>query len=322
MPPSVEKRLALKKIANTPDLTRLPSSIVPKRYELKLDVEPEAKKYHGKVNIRIFVQDDKCLQTIWLHSKNLNIKTAHILFSTFAMPIEATEVLKVPEKSCIGLNFDPKEVHLVKGTRAWILIEFNGILSQNLEGFFTNPYRDQDGNLKLGAATMFAATEARSCFPCFDEPHFKAVFAIEVTVSEKFMVISNMPIMDSESLEDGKRRDTFEWTKEMSTYLVCIVIGQYEYVQTKANNRTVVRVFAPYGQREQGRFSLQVAKRCLEYFNHYFGKRYPLPKLDLVALNRLSVGAMENWGLITCRENALIVDPKDSSPSTLRRVSF
>ena len=68
-------------------------------------------------------------------------------------------------------------------------------------------------------------------------------------------------------------------------------------------------------------YSLQVAKRCLEYFNNYFGKRYPLPKLDLVALNRLSVGAMENWGLITCRENALIVDPQDASPSTLRKVN-
>ena len=90
----------------------------------------------------------------------------------------------------------------------------------------------------------------------------------------------------------------------------------------KANNRTIVRVFAPYGQREQGRFSLEVSKRCLEFFNHYFGKRYPLPKLDLVALNRLSVGAMENWGLITCRESALIVDPNDASPSSLKKVTL
>ena len=168
---------------------------------------------------------------------------------------------------------------------------------------------------------MFAATEARSCFPCFDEPHFKAIFALEVTVDQELLVISNMPIMDSEILGQ-KRKDTFEWSKEMSTYLVCIVIGQYDFIQTKANNRTLVRVFTPYGQREQGRFSLEVAKKSLEYFNQYFGKRYPLPKLDLIALNRLSVGAMENWGLITCRENAMIVDPSDASPSTLRKVSF
>ena len=55
-------------------------------------------------------------------------------------------------------------------------------------------------------------------------------------------------------IQQNRRKDTFEWTKEMSTYLVCIVIGQYDFVQTKANNRTTVRVYAPYGQREQGRY--------------------------------------------------------------------
>ena len=74
---------------------------------------------------------------------------------------------------------------------------------------------------RLGAATMFAATEARSCFPCFDEPHLKAIFALEVTVDSDLMVISNMPVMDSEYIAGKKKRkDTFEWTKEMSTYLV------------------------------------------------------------------------------------------------------
>ena len=113
-----------------------------------------------------------------------------------------------------------------------------------------------------------------------------------------------MPIMDSEQIGEHKRKDIFEWSKEMSTYLVCVVIGEYDFVQVKANNRTKVRVYSPYGQREQGRFSLQVAKKCLEFFNNYFGKRYPLPKLDLIALNRLSVGAMEVIrGFIGVKEN-------------------
>jgi puromycin-sensitive aminopeptidase len=218
--------------------------------------------------------------------------------------------------------FKFKDVKLDSGTRAWIKLSFQANLSETLEGFYSNPYVDRDGNKRLGAATMFAATEARSCFPCFDEPDFKAIFAIQVTVDDYLMVISNMPIMDREKNVVTKRRtDYFEWTKEMSTYLVCIVIGQYDFVKNRANHRTDIKIFTPFGQREHGRFSLEVAKRSLEFFNHYFGKRYPLPKLDLVALNRLSVGAMENWGLITCRENALIVDPKDSSPSQLRKVA-
>ena len=89
---------------------------------------------------------------------------------------------------------------------------------------------------------MFAATEARSCFPCFDEPHFKAIFAIEVTVDQHLTTISNMPIMDSEFVKPNRRKDTFEWSKEMSSYLVCIVIGQYEYVQTKARCRKIYEI--------------------------------------------------------------------------------
>ena len=92
----------------------------------------------------------------------------------------------------------------MKGTRAWLLIEFHGNLSQNLEGFFCNPFKDKDGNMKMGAATMFAATEARSCFPCFDEPDFKAIFALEITVHEDLMTISNMPIMDTEYVGNNR----------------------------------------------------------------------------------------------------------------------
>ena len=290
MPPSTEFNLPLKKKVTIPDLTRLPNAVLPKRYELKLDVDTSKQCYTGQVNIRIHIESDVRDNTIWLHCKNLKVSLVHIQLSQFALPVQALEVIKVPEKSCIGLNFPPKTMQ--KRTRAWIHISFSGKLSQSLEGFFCNPYYDKDGQLCLGAATMFAATEARSCFPCFDEPHFKAIFALEVTVSKELQVISNMPIMDSELVGDQKRKDIFEWSKEMSTYLVCIVIGQYEFVQVKAN-KTVVRVYSPYGQREQGRFSLQVAKKSLEFFNQYFGKRYPLPKLDLIALNRLSVGAME-----------------------------
>ena len=106
---------------------------------------------------------------------------------------------------------------------------------------------------RLGAATLFAATEARSCFPCFDEPNFKAIFALEVTVDQNLPVISNMPVMDSEKI-NSRRKDTFEWSKEMSTYLVCIVIGQYDFIQTKANNRTLIRVFTPHGKNSVSLF--------------------------------------------------------------------
>ena len=124
-----------KKIAfSNPDVTSLPSSVLPKRYELKLDVEPQLKTYHGQVNIRIFIQDDGNFDnTIWLHSKALTILSASIQFSQFSMPIEAKEIIEVPEKCCIGIHF-ANDVKLIEGVRAWLQIQFSGRLSQNLEG--------------------------------------------------------------------------------------------------------------------------------------------------------------------------------------------
>ncbi len=303
-----------------PDLTRLPKTVVPKRYELKLDVFPDELRFEGLVNIRIFFYAPRT-SVVWLHSAGLKIEEASIRFSQFALPVKALEVISKPAKDCIGVRFaTPVE----EGTRAWLTLGFSGKINSNLEGFFSLPYKNKDGEMKKGAATMFAATEARTCFPCFDEPEFKAVFALEVTVDCHLMVISNMPVMDSKyyvvpSLGNRRRRtDYFHWTKEMSTYLVCVVIGEFEYLETKAAGRTAVRVYAPWGQREQGRFAIEVAKKSLEFFNEYFGKRYPLPKLDLVALSRLSVGAMENWGVITCRETGLITELTDANPNVLQ----
>ena len=309
------------------DLTRLPRCVIPKRYELKLNVgNPEDLEYSGQVNIRIYFNNP--VDTIWLHSKRLEITQAFLQSSQLQSqtPQNAVDIIEIPDKEVIGIKF---ECPLPAGTRAWLGISFKGEISKNLEGFFSTPFVERNtGESRLGASTMFAATEARSCFPCFDEPDFKAIFAIETTVDEDLTVISNMPIMDSKVVSNvGKyqkkqRTDFFEWTKEMSSYLVCIVIGQYDYVEVyEPGFQTLVRVYTPCGQRENGRFALEVTRKCLTYFNAYFGKRYPLPKLDLVALSRLSVGAMENWGLITCRETGLIVDLTDTNPSALQKIA-
>ncbi len=241
--------------AAQPDLTRLPKTAVPKRYELKLDAFPDELRFEGLVNIRIFFYGART-SVVWLHSVGLDIAEASIRFSQFALPVTAAEVIQRPDKDCIGVRF---AAPVEEGTRAWLTIKFSGKINTNLEGFFSLPYRDREGEMRRGAATMFAATEARSCFPCFDEPEFKAVFALEVTVANHLRVISNMPVMDSKTQGGGKRRtDYFHWTKEMSTYLVCVVIGEFEYLEAKAAGRTTVRVYAPWGQREQGRFAIEV----------------------------------------------------------------
>ena len=99
----------------------------------------------------------------------------------------------------------------------------------------------------------------------------------------------------------------------MSTYLVALVVGEYDYLERDLESGVKVRVFTPVGRKEQGEFALDVAARALPYYTEYFQIPYPLPKLDLITVPDFSAGAMENWGLVTYREVLLLVDPVNSS---------
>ena len=188
-----------------PDLSRLPKNVQPKRYELKMEVDPQKKTYIGLVNIRLYFHGDRTTRIVWLHAaKNVSIESAHVWFSQFMeMPIQTAEVIRVPEKECIGVRLITP---VRKGDRAWLGIHFRGNILDGMQGLFSTTYIDKNGKRRLGAATMFAATEARSCFPCFDEPDFKAIFALEVTVPKKLMVISNMPVMDTEYVDNNRQK--------------------------------------------------------------------------------------------------------------------
>lgn len=99
----------------------------------------------------------------------------------------------------------------------------------------------------------------------------------------------------------------------MSTYLVAVVVGEFDYVEDKTSDGVLVRVYTPKTKKEQGRFALETAVKVLPYYNEYFGLSYPLPKMDLIAIADFSAGAMENWGLVTYRETCLLVDPENTS---------
>lgn len=114
----------------------------------------------------------------------------------------------------------------------------------------------------------------------------------------------------------------FERTPIMSTYLVALVIGDFDYIETTSSDGVICRVYTPPGKTEQGRFALDVVSRVLPYYKDYFGIAYPLPKMDLVAIADFSAGAMENWGLVTYRETCLLIDEKHSSTSNKQWVAL
>jgi puromycin-sensitive aminopeptidase len=121
-----------------------------------------------------------------------------------------------------------------------------------------------------------------------------------------------MPLVKEESLGDLKSLK-FDRTPIMSTYLVAVCVGEYDFVEGKSADGVLVRVYTPVGKKEQGLFALEVAVKVLPYYKEYFNIAYPLPKMDLIAISDFSAGAMENWGLVTYRETFVLVDPENTS---------
>jgi len=209
-----------------------------------------------------------------------------------------------------------------------LFIEFEGILNDKLAGFYRSRYQ-VDGKEKYLATTQFEAADARRAFPCIDHPSFKATFNITLIIDKHLTAISNTRVTNStEAVENslwqgdkkGKKMVVFERTPLMSTYLLYLGVGEFKYLEEKYNDISL-RVITTPGKKQYGKFALECAKKSLEYFEKYFDYPYPLKKLDLIAIPEFATGAMENWGAITFRENALLFYPEKSSKATLQRIA-
>jgi len=163
------------------------------------------------------------------------------------------------------------------------------------------------------------ATDARRMFPCWDEPAFRATFDLSVVLPQNFKAVSNMPIKSETQFAYGLKEVKFDTTPPMASYLVVLVAGELEEISGEADG-VKIRVITTEGKREQGRYALAATEELLKYYDDYFGIKYPLPKLDQIAIPGGFSGAMENWGGITYNESVLLYDPKTSSEQTKRDI--
>ncbi|KAG1680036.1 Puromycin-sensitive aminopeptidase [Nymphon striatum] len=166
-----------------------------------------------------------------------------------------------------------------------------------------------------GQRAFFDATYARRAFPCWDEPEFKAEFNVTLIVSRDVTALSNMNVISDMVKEDELdfRVVKFASTPMMSTYLVAFIVGKFGFVEDTTDKGVILRVYTPRGKEQQGKFALDVLKKCLLFYEKYFGIDYSLPKIDLIAISDFPIGAMENWGLVTYREGVLLVDESGTS---------
>ena len=174
---------------------------------------------------------------------------------------------------------------------------------------------------KLMLGTQMEPTDARRVFPCWDEPVHRATYDVTLVVPAQLMAVSNMPVVRETALGTGLKEVVFARTPAMASYLVALYAGEFEAVEGEQDG-VQLRIITTEGKRASAAYALEATRRLLAYFNDYFGVRYPLPKLDQIAVPNAFVtfGAMENWGAITYIDTALLYDPATGSQANREAV--
>ena len=280
---------------------RLLDTFTPNHYNLTLDLtHAEEKEFSGTV----IISGDSTSESISLHSKGLTIQSATIDDQPAGVSFGEFDELRLSQPNLKNGNHT---IHII----------FSGNITDAMHGLYPC-YFTHDGIKKQLFATQFESHHAREVFPCVDEPAAKAEYDLTLITRPGITVLGNMPVK-SEEENDDSLTTTFEKTPRMSSYLLAFVIGELHKKSARTKSGVEVNVWATPAQNENTLdFALDIATRSIDFYDEYFGVKYPLPKSDHVALPDFSSGAMENWGLITYRESCLLADP-ELTPESSRR---
>ena len=280
---------------------RLLDIFTPNHYNLTLDLtRAEEKEFSGIV----IISGDSTGESILLHSKGLTVQSATIDNQPADVSFGEFDELRLSQPNLKNGNHT---IHII----------FSGNITDAMHGLYPC-YFTHDGVKKQLFATQFESHHAREVFPCVDEPAAKAKYDLTLITLPGITVLGNMPVKSEEENGDS-RTTTFEKTPRMSSYLLAFVIGELHKKTARTKSGVEVNVWATPAQNENTLdFALDIAARSIDFYDEYFGVKYPLPKSDHVALPDFSSGAMENWGLITYRESCLLADP-ELTPESSRR---
>ncbi len=290
---------------------RLSQTVRPEHYSLRLTPDLKAARFTGNASIDVILTQPT--RTITLNASELTFQG-----------VQATVEDAAPLSGVVALDTEKQQATFTFPTtlpagQVRLGIEYSGILNDKLRGFYLSRTAK-----RTYAVTQFESTDARKAFPCFDEPAFKATFDVALTVDSSDTAISNMNLVSDTpaAAVDGVAKHTlaFATTPKMSTYLVAFLVGDFQCLSGSSDG-TPIRACATPGNVEMGRFALSSAEYILHYYNTYFGIKYPLPKLDMVALPDFEAGAMENFGAITYRETYFLIDEKTASLGQKKNVA-
>ncbi|MEE8489567.1 MAG: M1 family metallopeptidase, partial [Acidimicrobiia bacterium] len=292
---------------------RLPRTVVPNHYALTLSPELDEATFGGLAIIDVEITG--ATEEIVLNAVQLTITDATLRNDSGARIAADATTDEASERATLTLA-DQAE------PGAWRLeISFEGVLNDDLRGFYRSVYTDGDGNEKTIATTQFEATDARRAFPCWDEPDFKATYGVTLVVDESLTAISNGPEIARESAGSGKVAITFKDTMKMSTYLVAFIVGELEVTDPVDVDGIPLRIAHVPGKGHLTDYALEAGAFALRFYADYYDIPYPGDKMDMIAIPDFAWGAMENLGAVTYRETALLLDRERATQTELMRIA-
>ena len=291
---------------------RLSKHIAPIRYKINLAPDLDNFVFTGEEEIALDIRKET--NSITLHAAEIEILGA-VLVQNGKSQQGSVSYSKKDETATLLFK------KLINPGKAVLKFKFTGILNDKLRGFYRSKY-EVNGKTHHMAVSQFESTDARRAFPCFDEPAQKAVFEVNLKVPSDRTVISNTIEREILEPESGFKTVKFAPSPKMSSYLLAFIVGHFEHIKKKSKNGTLVRVFTTPGKKHQAEFALDVAVKCIEFYENYFAIKYPLPVMNLIAIPDFASGAMENWGAVTYRETAILVDSEHSSTQNKQWVAL
>ncbi|KAI0695406.1 peptidase family M1-domain-containing protein [Cerioporus squamosus] len=306
---------------------RLPTDVKPVHYNVTVWTDLANSTFEGVVHIDVHV--NKETSTLVLNTANLELGDVSLQSDALGS-VQSAASTRFDDANERGIFSFEKALPAASNAR--LSLSFKGPLTADLLGYYRST-GGKDGELPY-ALTQFEPTAARRAFPCWDEPLLKATFAVTLVSRVNSVNLSNMPAISEEvykpesadkdswlakkmaTLPDaGQWKVTkFETTPPVSTYLVAYANGPFEYLESSyksplSGKVRPLRIYATPDVISQAQFALDVKRMVLPLYEEVFDIEYPLPKLDTLVASDFDSGAMENWGLITGRTQAFLLDP-------------